>query len=193
PGPKYFGAALEEAIERGEVAEADLDRAVARIVAAMVRFGLVGDGAGARPERDREAARGVARRVAEAGAVLLRNEGGALPLTGGRAADLAVIGAAAAAPKVTGPGGAAGGDPRARRGGGPHRARPGRRRVRPAGRGRCAVARAPRRAGPAGGRPGGGLQGRADRRRGGRAPVVGPGARRVRHPHPGRGGRAGGR
>ena len=106
PGPKYFGAALEEAIERGEVAEADLDRAVARIVAAMVRFGLVGDGAGARPERDREAARGVARRVAEAGAVLLRNEGGALPLTGGRAADLAVIGDAAAAPKVTGLGSA---------------------------------------------------------------------------------------
>ncbi|WP_017594889.1 beta-glucosidase family protein [Nocardiopsis potens] len=106
PPPKYFGAALAEAIDRGEAAEADLDRAVARIVAAMARFGLVGGAPPARPERDPEAARGVALRVARAGAVLLRNERGTLPLAGERAADLVVIGDAAAVPKVTGLGSA---------------------------------------------------------------------------------------
>ncbi|MFW5418975.1 glycoside hydrolase family 3 C-terminal domain-containing protein [Nocardiopsis sp. CNT-189] len=106
PPPTYFGAALAEAIDRGEAAEADLDRAVARIVAAMARFGLVGGEPPERPKRDVEAARSVARRVAQAGAVLLRNERGALPLAGGRAADLAVIGDAAAVPKVTGLGSA---------------------------------------------------------------------------------------
>ncbi|TMC05177.1 MAG: beta-glucosidase [Chloroflexi bacterium] len=77
-----------------------VDGAVRHILSTMDRFGLL-DGAspsGApvvsrpRPPIDVDADAGVARTVAEAGAVLLKDEGGVLPLSGASLRSLAVIG-----------------------------------------------------------------------------------------------------
>ncbi|WP_308298937.1 glycoside hydrolase family 3 C-terminal domain-containing protein [Streptomyces sp. GESEQ-35] len=108
PDTKYFGAALKSAVQNGTVPEADLDRAVARILGRMESFGLLD--AAPRPARDAEAGRTTARQVAENGAVLLRNSTtdgrNALPLTGKHGTDVAVIGDSALRPKVSGLGSA---------------------------------------------------------------------------------------
>ena len=81
--PAY--AHLPEAIEAGLVAEEVLDASVRRILAAKARMGLL-DQPYVDTERAREvladpAHRAAARRAAQRSAVLLRNEGGLLPLT----------------------------------------------------------------------------------------------------------------
>src|SRR5438445_5443960 len=81
-----------------------IDLALARILGQMERFGLLDGSRPAAPERDPAAAAEVARRVAEAGAVLLRNRGEVLPLDGETATSIAVIGATARSPKVDGGG-----------------------------------------------------------------------------------------
>ena len=90
--PAY--AHLPEALERGDVTEEQLDASVRRVLEAKQRSGLFDD-----PYVDEDAARAVlndpahrevARIAAERSAVLLRNEGGLLPLDAG--ASLAVIG-----------------------------------------------------------------------------------------------------
>ncbi len=90
--PAY--AHLPEAIEAGLVDEEVLDASVRRILAAKARMGLLDE-----PYVDEELAREVladpahraaARRAAQRSAVLLRNEGGLLPLAG--PGSIAVIG-----------------------------------------------------------------------------------------------------
>lgn len=89
--PVLFSDSLRVAVEGGGVPEALVDRAVRRILNQMDRMGLLGGGA-PRPEIDVEAGAATARDVALAGAVLLRNEHGTLPLTRDDLASLAVIG-----------------------------------------------------------------------------------------------------
>ncbi|MFF6878999.1 glycoside hydrolase family 3 C-terminal domain-containing protein [Streptomyces sp. NPDC012474] len=113
-GPDYFGAPLKAAIQDGSIPVTALDRSVTRILGVMERFGLLrcaspkgpvpGCSLPARPRFDTKASNAVAQRVAEDGAVLLRNKGDALPLTRGAARDIALIGTPAVAPVIGGKG-----------------------------------------------------------------------------------------
>lgn len=100
----YFSTHLRAAIESGDLPVAALDDAVARILGQMERFGLLDGAATDRPTRDQKGAARVAQRVAETGAVLLKNDG-ALPL-GPKDTTIGVIGTSAKTPKVTGGGSA---------------------------------------------------------------------------------------
>ncbi|MEV4945782.1 glycoside hydrolase family 3 N-terminal domain-containing protein [Streptomyces sp. NPDC053755] len=128
PGGRYFGAPLRTAVRDGRVAEEDVDRAVRRLLTVRERYGLLdatsaasGTGGtagptgrpgraegveGTRPARNAPAGAAFALRVATAGATLLRNEYGALPLTGTAARSIAVIGPTGAVPFVSGGGSA---------------------------------------------------------------------------------------
>ncbi|MEU6745427.1 glycoside hydrolase family 3 C-terminal domain-containing protein [Spirillospora sp. NPDC046719] len=113
-GDDHFGAPLKTAIGNGSIPQAALDRSVQRILGVMARFGLLrcasprGAVAGcaqpARPALDTAADDKVAQRVAEDGAVLLRNTGNALPLSGAAARSVALIGTPAAQPVIGGGG-----------------------------------------------------------------------------------------
>ncbi|MEA2384386.1 MAG: beta-glucosidase, partial [Solirubrobacteraceae bacterium] len=92
--PAY--AHLPEALEQGAVSEETLDASVRRVLEAKVRMGLFEDPY-VDEDRAREvlgdpAHREVARIAAERSAVLLRNEGGLLPLDGAGVGSIAVIG-----------------------------------------------------------------------------------------------------
>ncbi|MEU4357121.1 glycoside hydrolase family 3 C-terminal domain-containing protein [Streptomyces virginiae] len=104
PGGTHFGEPLREAVHGGSVPEAAVDQAVHRILSTMDRFGLLAARQPARPPRDAPAGARVARKVATAGAVLLRNEHATLPLTGAAARSIAVIGPTAQVPFVGGGG-----------------------------------------------------------------------------------------
>ncbi|WP_233493913.1 glycoside hydrolase family 3 N-terminal domain-containing protein [Desertihabitans brevis] len=92
--PAY--ASLPAAVEAGAVDEAALDACVRRVLTAKLRLGLLDD-----PYVDEQRAaqvlndpghREVARVAAERAAVLLRNEGGLLPLDADRLGSVAVLG-----------------------------------------------------------------------------------------------------
>ncbi|WP_337061169.1 glycoside hydrolase family 3 C-terminal domain-containing protein [Kineococcus sp. G2] len=102
PRGTYFGEPLKEAILAGEIPEAALDTSVGRILTQVERVGLLDAEPAPRPERDPAGAARVAQEVAEAGAVLLKNDRGALPLAPGT--GIAVIGPTAKTPVVTGGG-----------------------------------------------------------------------------------------
>ena len=104
PSGIWFGG-LAAAVTSGAVDEAVVDTAVRRILTQLARFGLLGEPA-PRPGIDAGAHARVARDVALAAAVLLRNERGALPLTGADLRDLAVIGPTAQSPLIGGGGSA---------------------------------------------------------------------------------------
>ncbi|WP_432117577.1 beta-glucosidase [Streptomyces sp. bgisy032] len=104
PDGTHFGTALATAVRDGGVPEAYVDRAVRRILTVMDRFGLLGGSPPPRPDRDARAGAAVAREVAEAGATLLRNVRGTLPLAEGT--TVALIGPTAARPLVSGGGSA---------------------------------------------------------------------------------------
>lgn len=104
PGGTHFGGPLREAVRGGSVPESAVDLAVRRILSTMDRFGLLAARAAARPARDAAAGARVARKVATAGAVLLRNEHATLPLTGAAARSIAVIGPTGQVPFVGGGG-----------------------------------------------------------------------------------------
>jgi beta-glucosidase len=92
-GGPYFTGALKSAVESGAVPVAALDQAITRILGQMERFHLLGRKAPARPaaiDVGKDAA--VAREIAGQGAVLLRNEGAALPLTAEDLSSLVLIG-----------------------------------------------------------------------------------------------------
>ncbi|MFD9356132.1 beta-glucosidase [Streptomyces sp. NPDC060031] len=106
PGGTHFGGPLRDAVRGGTVPQASVDLAVRRILATMDRFGLLAARPAARPAREPAAGARVARRVATAGAVLLRNEHATLPLTGAAARSIAVIGPTGQTPFVSGGGSA---------------------------------------------------------------------------------------
>lgn len=94
PGGRYFGSALEAAVQNGDVPMARLDDMVHRILRTAFAFGII-DHAG--PERDAVPVNPftggeLAQRVAEAGSVLLRNARGQLPLKASSIRSIAVIG-----------------------------------------------------------------------------------------------------
>jgi beta-glucosidase len=95
PG-QYFTAPLKTAVQNGQVSMARLDDMVLRITRAMFRIGLFDHPAAAEPaaaaanvERPQDVA--LARRISEAGTVLLKNQGAILPLTA-HGQRIAVIG-----------------------------------------------------------------------------------------------------
>ncbi|MFI1456034.1 beta-glucosidase [Streptomyces roseus] len=106
PGGTHFGGPLRQAVRAGTVREETVDLAARRILATMDRFGLLAAHPPARPARDAAAGSRVARKVAAAGAVLLRNEHATLPLTGAAARSIAVIGPTGQVPFVGGGGSA---------------------------------------------------------------------------------------
>jgi beta-glucosidase len=98
PG-KYFGDALKTAISDGKVPQARLDDMVTRILRPMFREGIFEHPAAAQPAAfaanvETPADVALARKVAEDGTVLLKNNDNALPLTG-QNKRIAVIGQAA--------------------------------------------------------------------------------------------------
>lgn len=77
----YFGAPLKDALARGEVPRAQLDRMVTNILTGVIASGLYDDPSPATVQPIDYAAHAlVAQKAAEEGIVLLRNEGGMLPL-----------------------------------------------------------------------------------------------------------------
>ncbi|MEU5688957.1 glycosyl hydrolase [Streptomyces venezuelae] len=106
PEGVYFGAALKKAVRNGTVPEPHVDRSVRRVLGVMERFGLLDKSAPPRPARDPKAGAAVALDVAKAGATLLRNAHGTLPLKGRAARDIAVIGPTGRHPFVSGGGSA---------------------------------------------------------------------------------------
>ncbi|MDR1427388.1 MAG: glycoside hydrolase family 3 C-terminal domain-containing protein, partial [Bifidobacteriaceae bacterium] len=101
----FLPSFMEPALADGTVPMAALDDAVARIVGQMERFGLLDGAATDRPSAAAAStkAEAVAQDVAEAGAVLLKNDA-ILPLSEG--GDIAVFGLTADEPKVGGSGSA---------------------------------------------------------------------------------------
>ncbi len=102
--PAVFADSLLAAVTSGRIDEAFVDRAVRRILLQMARFGLLEGAASSPAEIDVEAHAALAREVAEAGAVLLRNERQTLPLTAEDLSNLVVVGPTATRPLVGGGG-----------------------------------------------------------------------------------------
>jgi beta-glucosidase len=91
PGGKYFGEQLLAAVQKGQVSQTTIDDKVRRILRMMVRFGFLDRPAKVGPIDYRTQGQ-VARRVAEAGVVLLKNEGNVLPLDVNNFKSIALIG-----------------------------------------------------------------------------------------------------
>jgi beta-glucosidase len=98
PEPEAF-ATLEADLRAGRIDPAIVDRAVSRVLRAKLLLGLFEQpfAASAAPEPERPGDRALARRAAAAALVLLKNDGGLLPLDPGKLKSLAVIGPLAAA------------------------------------------------------------------------------------------------
>jgi beta-glucosidase len=115
PGDIYFGAPLKQAVQDGKVPEARLDDMVHRIVRSMFASGVI-DHPSVRRVVDPFQGRDDAKKIEEESIVLLKNEGGVLPLTNG-VKSIAVIGGRAdygvmsggGSAQVDAPGGLAGG------------------------------------------------------------------------------------
>jgi beta-glucosidase len=109
-GPDYYGAPLKAAVQAGQVPVAALNDMVSRILGEMFRFGLFDHpqtgSLTATVTSPAHAAAGQA--VAEAGTVLLKNDGGVLPLGTRRGQSIAVIGSDAGQYALTSGGGSAG-------------------------------------------------------------------------------------
>ncbi|MFG2968903.1 glycoside hydrolase family 3 C-terminal domain-containing protein [Streptomyces sp. NPDC048288] len=103
PSGVHLGEELKTAITDGAIPVSELNDSVARILQQMAKFGLLDGAATKRPARDPKGGAKVAQKVAESGAVLLKNTGKALPLTG-EDTSIGLIGPTAKTPKVTGGG-----------------------------------------------------------------------------------------
>ena len=90
----YFADPLKAAVEKKEVSEERLDDMVRRNLRVMFVTGMFDAGASGKPKVALMSAEHVAaaRAVEEAGMVLLKNDGGMLPLDGGKVKKIAVIG-----------------------------------------------------------------------------------------------------
>ncbi len=103
PQAVYFGDSLRAAVETGRIPEREVDRSVRRILRQMQRKNLLGDPP-PRPSMDPEKGAAVARRGAEAGAVLLKNDEETLPHDREELSSVAVIGPTAKRPLYGGGG-----------------------------------------------------------------------------------------
>ena len=93
PGGPQFTGALKAAVRAGAVPVSAIDRALTRILVQMDRFHLLDGKPPARPQViDVEAHAKIARKIATQGAVLLKNDAGALPLAAEDLTTLALIG-----------------------------------------------------------------------------------------------------
>jgi beta-glucosidase len=108
PGPgRSFGGALASAVRAGQLPEAVIDGQVRHLLEALEKVGAL-DGSGPAPLKgDRLEHRRVARTAAAASMVLLRNEGGVLPIDPETVRRIAVIGPGATRPQIHGGGSAA--------------------------------------------------------------------------------------
>lgn len=107
PGPSLWrGDNLAQAVRAGEVSEAAIDEAAARMLNLMERTGLL-DNPPADEERsdDSPARRALVRRAATEGIVLLKNDG-VLPLDAAKLRKVAIIGPNAKAARIMGGGSA---------------------------------------------------------------------------------------
>ena len=93
PEPEGYGT-LVAGLAAGRINQALLDQAVGRVLRAKFLLGLFEQPyvAATTPEAERPADRALARRAAEEAIVLLKNEGGLLPLDKARLKSIAVIG-----------------------------------------------------------------------------------------------------
>ncbi len=108
PGPpRYRGAALAAAVRAGEVPEAAIADSARRVLRLIQRAGVFADPA-PRDEQaiDRPAHRALIRRAGAAGAVLLKNDGGLLPLAASELKTVALIGPHAKTAQIMGGGSA---------------------------------------------------------------------------------------
>lgn len=106
PRARAFSDDLKQAVLDGVIPEALVDQAVRRILLSMDKVGLLDGSIGPRPELDVEADAAVARQVATAGAVLMKNDGNTLPLKYDDLRSLVVIGPTARSLLVGGGGSA---------------------------------------------------------------------------------------
>ena len=108
PGPSGpWGPALADAVHDGEVAEAEVDAKVVRLLRFAARVGaLDAPSAPPAPSFDHARVAGTLRRAAAAGFVLARNEGLVLPLDPSSLTRLAMVGPNAAAARTMGGGSA---------------------------------------------------------------------------------------
>jgi len=96
PRGRFFGEALRQAAARDSAVAARLDEAVRRVLRQKVRFGVLDPVEAPDPTVVASPAhRDLARRVAEESIVLLRNEGGLLPLDPADPLRVAVVGSLA--------------------------------------------------------------------------------------------------
>jgi beta-glucosidase len=109
PDDSFFGAALQTAVNNGQVSMATLNSMVSRILTEEFTFGLFDNAPhGSTTATVTSAAhRSTAEQIAEEGTVLLRNNGNALPL-GATTKSIAVIGTDASTAPQTDGGGSAG-------------------------------------------------------------------------------------
>jgi len=106
PGPpRWRGEKLLQAVRDGEVEEAAIDECVRRLLGIILTSGASGHPE-ERPEQavDRPQHRALARQAAAEGIVLLKNEGGILPLDIGKIRSLAIIGPNAKVARIMGGG-----------------------------------------------------------------------------------------
>jgi beta-glucosidase len=105
PGEMFYGNDFKKAVEDGKVSAAELDDHVRRILRSMFATGVVDD-----PPRksvvDIMGGFEVARKIEEQSAVLLKNDGGQLPLDASKIHSIAVIGAHADVGMISGGGSA---------------------------------------------------------------------------------------
>jgi beta-glucosidase len=104
PSADYFGAALESAVENGQVTKATLDGMVERILRSMFALGLFDRPAPAQHAINATADGAASRQLADDGTVLLKNDNDILPLSGQR--SIAVIGPEAGVASAGGDGSA---------------------------------------------------------------------------------------
>lgn len=101
----YFGDQLQIYHASGDINDADIDRAVCRILAVMEAFGHLGKPT-SRQRYSVSKGKRIAQDIAEAGAVLLKNDRAILPLNRDQFQDIAWIGPPFARPVIGGGGSA---------------------------------------------------------------------------------------
>ncbi|MEY9913129.1 beta-glucosidase [Catenulispora sp. MAP12-49] len=94
PDDSYFGAALKQAVQFNQVPQSRLDDMVTRILREVFRFGLFDHPLPNTPDANAStpAHLATAQQASEDGTVLLKNDGGILPLNAGKLHSIAVIG-----------------------------------------------------------------------------------------------------